>query len=97
MAPKKIDARKTAIGSFMLALLMMRIVLLDALQPRLPRNEGWNWMLTRLRAMQCQEDGSTSPPSLDVQIFVPALELVTRTSLEEVCADAVAVAVVCFQ
>jgi len=86
--------RKTAIGSFMLALLMMRIVQLHAIQPRLPRDEGWTWMKARLRTMQHQEDGSASP-SLDPQILVPVFELATRTTLESVCADAIAVATVC--
>jgi len=86
--------RKTALGSFTLALLMKCVVQPGDLQPRLLRHEGWSWLLTHLRAMQYQEDGHASPPSLDPEIFLPVFEAATRTTLEEACADAITVAVV---
>mmetsp|Transcript_40496 Transcript_40496/g.79992 ORF Transcript_40496/g.79992 Transcript_40496/m.79992 type:complete len:299 (-) Transcript_40496:557-1453(-) len=89
--------RKTALGSFMLALLIMRIVPLDALKPQWLRDEGWNWLLTRLRAKQHQGHASAFPQSLGLHIFVPVLECVTKTSLEEVCADAATVGCVCLE
>merc|ERR1712129_80862 len=87
--------RNTAVGSFLLALLMTRLMQIDDLQQCTAGTDRVSWMLTRLRSTLDKWNVCASPMSLDPHMFTSILERVTQNKLEEVIADAATVATIC--
>merc|ERR1712008_485873 len=87
--------RSTAVGSFLLALLMTRLMQIDDIQLCLLCTDRVSWMVTRLQSTLDKWNVYASPTFLDPHMFTSILERVTQNKLEEIIADAATVASIC--